>query len=125
MNVTPAVLIVDDDVAFGQTLSDVLQAKGHQVAVATGGREALGQVKERPFTFILLDVRMPDMNGVETYKEIKKVRPGTPVVMMTAYAVLDLVQEALAEGAHSVMYKPLEIDELLGLINKAAQGGLA
>jgi DNA-binding NtrC family response regulator len=74
-----------------------------------------------------MDIKMPIMNGVETYKEIKKIRPGTKVIMITAYAVEDLVQEALQEGAYAIIYKPLDIEKMLELVkkvNEAKQEGL-
>ncbi|MCK5587590.1 MAG: response regulator, partial [Candidatus Lokiarchaeota archaeon] len=67
---------------------------------------------------IFMDIKMPLMNGVDTYKRIKKIRPDTVVMMMTAYAVEDLVQEALKEGAYGVLYKPLDIENVLTLIKR-------
>jgi len=67
---------------------------------------------------VFMDIKMPPMNGVEVFKKIKKISPNTFVMMMTAYAVEDLVQEALEEGAKGIMYKPLDIDNLLSIVKK-------
>jgi DNA-binding NtrC family response regulator len=114
-----SILIVDDDVSLGKSLSFVLKHKGYAVTTAQGGMDALAKVRESPFDMVFMDIKMPVMNGVETYKRIKKVRPETVVVMMTGYAVEDLVQEALQEGAYGIIYKPLDIEKVIALIEKA------
>ena len=93
------ILIVDDNTSLCRTMAFVLGRKGYAVATAKDGPEAIEKVKERPFDMIFTDIKMPLMDGVETYKGIKKIRSEAVVVMMTAYAVEDLVQEALKEGA--------------------------
>jgi len=102
-------------------MSLVLERKGYAVATANDGPEAIAIVEERPFDMIFMDIKMPLMDGVETYKRIKKMRPGAVVMMMTAYAVEDLVQEALQEGAYGISYKPLDIDKVVAIIERARQ----
>jgi DNA-binding NtrC family response regulator len=114
-----SILIVDDDISLGRSLSLVLRHKGYAVTTAQGGVEALAEVKERPFDLVFMDIKMPVLNGVETYKKMKKVRPQMVVVMMTAYSVEALVQEALQEGAYGIIYKPLDIEKVIALIEKA------
>jgi DNA-binding NtrC family response regulator len=113
------ILIVDDNTSLCQTMSFILGRKGYNVTTAKDGLEALARVKEKPFNMVFMDIKMPLMGGVETYKRIKKVRPEAVVVMMTAYAVEDLVQEALQEGAYDIIYKPLDIEKVLALIERA------
>ncbi len=113
------ILIVDDNTSLCQTMSFILGRKGYAVTTARDGLEALARVKKRPFNMVFMDIKMPLMDGVETYKRIKKVRPEAVVVMMTAYAVEDLVQEALQEGAYDIIYKPLDIEKVLALIERA------
>jgi DNA-binding NtrC family response regulator len=72
---------------------------------------------------IFLDIKMPVMDGVETHRHIKEVRPDAVVMMMTAYAVEDLVQEALADGAYGILYKPLDIEEFVSIIEEARRAG--
>ncbi|MBU0491503.1 MAG: response regulator [Chloroflexi bacterium] len=116
-----SILIVDDNVSLCQTMSLILRRQGYTVATAHDGPEAIGRVQDRPFDLILMDIKMPLMNGVETYQRIKAIRPEAVVLLMTAYAVEDLVQQALAEGAYGIVYKPLDIERVLAIIKEAQQ----
>jgi len=107
-----------------ETLSDIMEDKGYRTVTALNGYEAVEKVKEAAFDVILMDIKMPGMDGVKTFKEIKKIRPGTAVVMMTAYAVEDLIREALREGVCGVLYKPLDMERMIGLIEGVKEGGL-
>ncbi|WP_420645223.1 response regulator [Candidatus Leptofilum sp.] len=125
MTTQDSILIVDDNINLSQTMSFVLQDKGYKVLTAGNGASAIRAVKENFFDIIFMDIKMPDMNGVESYKHIKKINPDATVVMMTAYSVESLIQEALMEGAHSVIRKPLDLNKVLAmipLINKAKRG---
>jgi two-component system response regulator HydG len=113
------ILIVDDNVSLCKTMSFVLGRKGYAVTTARDGLEAIERVKERPFDMIFMDIKMPLLNGVETYRRIKQIRPEAVVMMMTAYAVEDLVQKALEEGAYGIVYKPLDIERVIVLIEEA------
>lgn len=115
------ILIVDDNINLSKTMSLILGRKGYNVTTVKGGSEAIERVKESPFDIIFMDIKMPFMNGVETYREIKKIRPDTIVVMMTAYAVEDLVSQALKEGAYGIIYKPLDIERVISLIAKTRE----
>ena len=90
-----SILLVDDNINFIKTLSFVLKRKGYAVAAVSSGSEAIEKVKKNPFDIIFLDIKMPVMNGLETYKIIRNINPSIKVVMITAYAVEELVQEAL------------------------------
>jgi len=117
------ILIVDDDVGMCETLSDIMEDKGYRTIIASDGYEAIQKVKEMDFDVILMDIRMPGMNGVETFKQIKNIQPDAAVVMMTAYAVEDLIKEALLEGAYGVLYKPFDMERMIGLIEGVKEGG--
>jgi len=121
-----SILIVDDDVGMCETLFDIMEDKGYYTVIALDGYEAVEKVRETAFDVILMDIRMPGMNGAETFKQIKSIHPGTAVVMMTAYAVGDRIKEALREGAYGVLYKPLDIERMLGLLEglSVKEGGL-
>ncbi len=106
------VLVVDDDPGMTETLSDIFIEMGHDVAVAGNGFEAIRLVKDRPFDLAFIDIKMPGMNGVETFKGIKKLRPAIKVVMMTAFALDELIDEARRFGALDVLSKPLQMDKL-------------
>lgn len=99
----------------------ILRRTGYDVDTAVNGPEAIEMVKDKPFEMIFMDIKMPLMNGVETYKKVKKIRPNAIVVMMTAYAVEDLVQEALEEGAAGIIYKPMDIDKVIDLIKESRE----
>ena len=127
MQAKPRVLIVDDNVGLHKTLSFILERKGYDVVTAKNGPEAIERVTERPFDVIFMDVKMPLMDGLETYRRVKEITPDAVVIMMTAYAVEELVQKALEEGAFGVIQKPLDIERVVGLIEesgKAGRGGL-
>lgn len=113
------ILIVDDNISLAKTMSLILKRKGHEVVTAPDGPAAIKRIKERPFDLIFMDIKMPLMDGVETYRKIKKIRPETIVIMMTAYAVEDLVAQALKEGAYGIIYKPLDIEKMISLIEKS------
>jgi len=114
-----SILVVDDNLSIVKTMSFVLVRKGYIVATASDGKEALERVRETAFDLIFMDIKMPLMDGVETYRKIKEIRPGASVVMMTAYAVEDLVQDALREGAYGVLYKPLDMERAVSIIDEA------
>lgn len=113
------ILIVDDDRGTARTTALILDRKGHTPETANSGREALEAVRAKPFDLIFLDIKMPVMDGVETHRRIKEIRPQAVVVMMTAYAVKELVNQALEDGAHDVLYKPLDFDRVLDIIREA------
>ena len=115
------ILIADDNINFCKTMSFILERKGYGVTSAEDGPEAIERVKERSFDVIFMDIKMPLMDGVETYKRIKEIRPEAAVVMMTAYSVEDLVQEALRDGAYGIIYKPLDIEKIVALIEEVRE----
>lgn len=119
-----SVLVVDDDEGMTETLSDILEDLGYHVEVASDGFKAIERVKAQAFDMILMDIKMPGINGVETYKEIKKIRPEAVVMMMTAYSVEDLVSEAVKEGAYGVMYKPIDITKVAEFIESVKDSAL-
>ena len=120
-----SVLLVDDNLNLCKTMSFVLERKGFEVRIAGDGDTAIDDVKERAYDVIFMDIKMPRKDGVETFREIKKIRPDASVVMMTAYAVSDLVQEAIKEGAKAVVYKPFDMEDVLSRIEEFKSAGHA
>ena len=116
MQIETHVIVVDDDVSFAVSLSDILQEKGFKAVVANNGKDAIKAAKEIFFDVVLMDIKMPAMDGVETYKEIKKISPQTVVMMMTAFSREDLIKDALKEGVYGLLYKPLDIDRVVKMI---------
>ncbi len=121
MAAPPRVLIVDDEVSLLLTLAANLELDGLEVSTADGGAQALELVKHQPFDVMLSDVRMPGMNGVELFREVRKLRPNLPVILMTAYSVESLLDEAIREGAFAVLPKPFDLDRLPILLTGAAR----
>ncbi len=117
-----SILIVDDDHGMTETMADILAEMGYDVAVAGNGYRAIEMVREKAYDIALMDIKMPGINGLETFKEFKHINPLTKVIMMTAYSVEDIIKEALEEGAYGVIYKPLDIDRVIDLIVKAEKG---
>lgn len=111
------ILVVDDDRRMAKTIVDILIVKGYAADFAYSGSEALEAIENRNYDCILTDIKMPSMNGIEFYQEVKELYPETPVLLMTAYATDALVNEGLEEGAIGVMTKPLDISMLLGFIS--------
>jgi len=121
MTVPARILIVDDDESMNKTMSLVLKRKGYDVSISYNGADAIEKVRFQPFDIIFMDIKMPVMDGVETFETIKKIRPDAIVMMMTAYAVEDLIQKALREGAYGIIYKPLDIEKTLAAIEDVKQ----
>ena len=119
-NKSMRLLIVDDEPGMLRTLKRIMSVKGFDVETAASGEEAVERTAAWRPDCILMDIRMPGMNGVEAFQRIKAQFPGTRVVFMTAYAGSSLVEEALREGGLGVYPKPLDIDALCGQIAAAA-----
>jgi len=107
------ILVVDDDPMMTKTVRDILRLKGHEVEMAHSGPEALEKARREDYDCVLSDTKMPGVGGVELYRAIKARQPFLPVVLMTAYAHDELVQEGLEEGIIAVLPKPLDLDLLL------------
>jgi DNA-binding NtrC family response regulator len=108
---------------MAETLSDILTALEIQVEIAHDGLQAFEKIKIKKFDIVLMDIKMPKMNGVECFKRIKKIRPQTTVMMMTAYAAQDLIAEALREGVYGIWYKPVEIQKVVELVENTPKKG--
>ena len=118
------ILLVDDDAGTLETLQDILTDLGYDVKVANNGFTAIEKAKEQSLDAILLDIKMPHIDGVETYKEIKKIQPDVAALMMTAYSVESLIAEALDEGAYGILNKPIDIKKIVEFIKYVTEGAL-
>jgi two-component system, NtrC family, response regulator HydG len=117
--IEPSILIVDDEVDTCRNLSDILSDLGYQVEIAHDGPSALQLVRQKPYDVALLDFKMPGMDGLTLYREIKKLRADTVAIVVTAYAGGETKAEALAAGAWQVLSKPVDFPKLLGLVDEA------
>jgi DNA-binding response OmpR family regulator len=119
------VLIVDDDVDHAESLADVLDMRGHSVELAHSGEEAIASFRSGEFDLVLLDVKLPGINGVETFLELKKIRPSARVMMMTGFSLEQLIAQAIENGALGVLYKPFAATELLATLGQVTvRGGI-
>lgn len=115
----PRVLVVDDEQDNCRNLADILTDLGYEVDYACDGETALEFVRRQPYDIALLDLKMPGMDGLTLYREIKKLRAGTVAILVTAYASGATSEEALAAGAWQVIPKPVNLPRLLSLVDQA------
>jgi two-component system response regulator HydG len=120
MNDELTILIVDDNEDLLETFALILKRRGFCVETAGNGVTAVDKFKEQSYDVTLMDIVMPEMNGVEAFRRIKELQPGAPIILMTAYSDEELVQIARDEGIHHIIHKPIKIDQLIELINEAA-----
>jgi len=117
-----SILVVDDLWSIRLTLGGILEDKGYNVVTAENGYQAIEATRKTHFDVVFMDIKMPGINGVQTFREVKKIDPEAAVIMMTAYSVEDLVKEALEEGAYAIAYKPFDIDRIVALIGELLRG---
>lgn len=113
------VLLVDDEKDFLETLVKRLRKRGLDVLSASGGAQAVEIVGKEPIDVVVLDVKMPDMDGIETLGQIKKAAPGAEVIMLTGHADVEVALTGMELGAFDYLMKPADIDELTYKIQDA------
>jgi CheY-like chemotaxis protein len=111
-----SILVVDDEVDTCRNLSDILTDLGYHVDTAYNGPSALELAHQRTYDIALLDLKMPGMDGLTLYRELRKLQAGTVAIIVTAYASKTTTEEALAVGAWHVLSKPVDFPRLLGLV---------
>ncbi len=107
------IFIVDDDPDFAEGIGLTLELEGHHVTYAVSGEEAVRKFLDEDIDLTFMDVRMPGMNGVESFRKIRDLKPDAKVVMITAYRVESLLREAIDDGAIGVLQKPITSKALL------------
>jgi len=117
------VLIVDDQNGIRVLLLEVFSSEGYNTFQAANGKIALEIVKQEAPDLVLLDMKIPGMDGLEILKHIKAIDPSIKVIMMTAYGELDMIKEATDLGALMHFTKPFDIDEMRMEVNRQLQGG--
>jgi len=108
MNLGGHILIIDDEASLRQTMARILQRAGYEVTTPVNGKEGLALIAEHPFDLLYLDIRMPDVNGLELLKTIHAKFPDLPVILFTAQPDLNSAVEALRRGALDYLLKPLK-----------------
>lgn len=115
------VLIVDDQPGIRLLLVELFRRENHETDVASNGLEALQRVEDQQPDCVLLDMKMPGMDGIEVLKKLKSVYPELPVIVMTAYDESELTKEALEVGAVRYFVKPFDIFEVRDAVNALFQ----
>jgi len=113
------VLLVDDEVEFASALAERLQMRNYEVRTASNGLEAMALFHESPPDVVLLDLKIPGMDGLEILSNIKKFDPSIEVLMLTGHGDVASVQKGMQSGALEYMMKPIDIDELTSKIDRA------
>lgn len=108
----PRILVVDDEASVRGSLKDWLIEDGYEVGIASSGEEAIAVARGSKWDVVLLDLKMPGMDGLETLKRLKEINRETEVLMMTAYATVDTAVKAMKEGAFDYLVKPFDPDEI-------------
>jgi len=106
------ILIVDDEVAFANTLAQRLQIRGIKVGIAYDGEQALSKLKKEELDVVVLDLKMPGMDGMEVLQEIKRVYPNIQVIMLTGHGTDKDEEQAKKLGGFDFLNKPVDIDTL-------------
>ena len=119
---TPQVLIVDDERNIRLTLSATLDAFGIASDTAASGNQALQKLTEKSFQLMLLDLKLPDMDGLEVLRLVSDKYPDLKVIIMTAYGSIETAVEAMKTGALDFLQKPLEPNVVRNVVNRALQG---
>ncbi|MCJ7703323.1 MAG: sigma-54 dependent transcriptional regulator [Anaerolineales bacterium] len=107
-----SLLLVDDNEEFLDSTKDVLEAEEYHVATATNGKSAVALMEREDFDLVLMDIKMPGLNGLDTLREVRRSQIKTPVIIMTAYGTTDTAIETMKLGAYDYLLKPFDRDEL-------------
>lgn len=115
------ILLVDDEVDFVETMTKRFRIRKMPVLSASSGAEAMQLLNEQEFDVVILDVRMPGMDGLETLRQIRAKHPLTEVIMLTGHASLETGMQGMSLGAYDYVLKPADFDELLDKVRRAAE----
>jgi DNA-binding NtrC family response regulator len=118
---TRRVLVVDDEAGMRTTLAANLELEGYEVVQAENGQRALALFQQQSFELVITDIRMPGLNGVDTLRALRKIKPRVTVVLMTGFALERLIDQGIAEGAYAVLQKPFSMDVIMKVVDRAAQ----
>ena len=116
------ILLVDDEVVFTNNMSKLLTRRGYQVKAVNSGDEAIRALMDNFFDVMVLDLKMPGLDGIATIREMRKLGLFTEVLILTGHGSIDLALEALKMGAYDYITKPCEITELVSKIEIVCEG---
>jgi len=115
------ILVVDDENIVLESCRKVLEADGHEVLLAASADQALEMIRDEPPALLLVDIKMPDHDGVYLIREVRKERPDIPIVLMTGYTTKETVAEAAQVGAATLLAKPFTPDELAETVRRVTK----
>jgi two-component system response regulator AtoC len=115
------ILVVDDEPGMRDSISEWLKEDGYQVFAVESGRKAIRKVKEENWHILLIDLKMPGLDGIQTMKKIRAFKPEVPIIIITAYATVDTAVMAMKEGAYDYLVKPFNPEEVSLMINKIVE----
>jgi two-component system, NtrC family, response regulator AtoC len=121
MKETCSILVVDDEEIVRESLAQWLGEDGYRVNTAPDGRTALGKLAESSYAIMLVDLKMPGMDGLQLLREAKKSRPDLVVILMTAYATVDTAVQAMKQGAQDYLLKPFDPEGLSRMVERLAR----
>ena len=113
------ILLVDDEVVFAANMSKLLTNRGYQVTTVKNGEEAIAALKQKPFDVMVLDLKMPVMDGITTLQQMKALNQLTEVLILTGHGSMDTAFQAIEMGAYDYVTKPCEVTELVSKIEAA------
>ncbi|MEO0324977.1 MAG: response regulator [Myxococcota bacterium] len=116
------ILVVDDNRALAENLAEILDDAGHDTVVVEHPEAALAAAGKAPFDLMLLDVRLPGMDGVELFERLRKLAPDAHFLLMTAFTDAGRLQDAWRAGVQSILPKPVPLGHLLGFVDAVARG---
>ena len=111
------ILIVDDEHDLAEMIRYILEFKGHEAKSVLNGYKAIEEIKTTHYDLVLMDIRMPGINGVEAFLKIKEIDPSIKVIMMTGFSVDTLIKEAIRQGASGCINKPFGPEKLIAAID--------
>src|SRR5439155_11045012 len=116
---TGSVLIIDDEVGIRESLQTLLELEGYDVETAANGEQGMARIGDRPFDLVLLDLALPDRNGIDVLAEIRAHAPNLSVIMITAYGTVENAVKAMQAGAANFVQKPWDNEKLLADVRAA------
>lgn len=124
MSASLMILVLDDHVDVAESLGEILELKGHRAEIVHCGPDAVAAFRKLAYDLAIFDVKMPGMNGVEAFLEIRNFRPDARIVMMSGYADDGLIAKAMDQGALGLLRKPFAVEDLMERIDEIASATL-
>lgn len=118
MNTKQCILVVDDEEIVRESLANWLEEDGYELDTAPDGATGLAKLQARTYAVLLVDLKMPGMDGLEVLAKAREIQPEVPVIIMTAYATVDTAVQAMKQGAYDYLVKPFELEELSLMVGK-------